>query len=106
MTGFNLRVYATVRRIPYGFVASYGDLAALLGAPRAARGVGFALSSLPEGTDVPWWRVINRSGQISLGHGAGLLQRMLLEQEGIRFGSGGRVDLVKHRWRPPESFTE
>ena len=98
MTSFNARVYSMVRRIPYGEVASYGDIAARLGAPRAARGVGYALSALPEGSDVPWWRVVNRYGEISIPHLGGRLQRMLLEQEGVRLGKAGRVDLKRYRW--------
>jgi methylated-DNA-protein-cysteine methyltransferase related protein len=96
---FTTRVVAVVRRIPYGRVAAYGDVAALLGAPRAARGVGHALSSLPHGSDVPWWRVVNARGEISLKGLAGRIQRTLLEQEGVRF-SGGRIDFRVHRWTP------
>jgi methylated-DNA-protein-cysteine methyltransferase related protein len=95
---FATRTAAVVRRIPYGRVATYGDVAARLGLPRAARGVGRALHALPEGSDVPWWRVVNRNGQISTPHLAGRLQRMLLEQEGISFRGGERVDLRRHRW--------
>lgn len=106
MTGaraFGDRVLATVRRIPYGRVLSYGDVAALAGAPRAARGVGRVLQGLPEGSDVPWWRVVNARGEISLPGYPGRLQRMLLEQEGITFGRGGAIDLRGQRWRPPEA---
>ena len=97
---FTQRVYRTVQRIPPGRVIAYGGVAALLGTPRAARGVGQALSSLPEGTHVPWWRVINRKGEISLPDYRGLLQRRLLEAEGVRFGHGGRVDWKRYGWLP------
>ena len=97
---FSARVLSMVRLIPYGKVTSYGDVAALLGAPRAARGVGHVLSGLPQGTDVPWWRVMNARGEVSIQHVGGRLQRLLLEQEGVRFDRGGRVDLRKFKWRP------
>jgi methylated-DNA-protein-cysteine methyltransferase-like protein len=99
---FSARVFRMVRLIPYGKVTSYGDVAALLGAPRAARGVGHVLSSLPQGSDVPWWRVLNGRGEISIQHVGGRLQRLLLEQEGVRF-RGGRVDLAKFKWRPSDA---
>lgn len=97
---FNARVYEMVRRIPDGAVASYGGIAALLGAPRAARGVGWALAALPETNDVPWWRVVNRRGEISIStwpHAA-QVQRRLLEEEGVRFGEDGRIDLTRFGW--------
>ena len=59
-------VVAWVRRIPEGHVASYGDIAALAGSPRAARGVGAVLNGLTPERDVPWWRVVNRAGQLSI----------------------------------------
>lgn len=97
---FSERVYDVVRRIPHGRVLSYGDVAALLGSPRAARGVGQALSSLPPRSDVPWWRVVNRSGRISIRHQGALVQRMNLEAEGVRFRRDGSVELAVHAWRP------
>jgi methylated-DNA-protein-cysteine methyltransferase related protein len=96
---FSSRVGATVRRIPYGRVSAYGEIAALMGTPRAARGVGHALSALPHGSDIPWWRVVNARGEISIGHHARFLQRMLLEQEGVRFGPGGRIDMSRYGWK-------
>lgn len=102
--GFTERVYAMVRRVPRGRVVSYGGVAALLGQPRAARGVGRALNALPEGSDVPWWRVVNRNGEISIRgvlHGA-VLQRRLLRAEGVRFDATGRVDWKRYGWTPEE----
>jgi methylated-DNA-protein-cysteine methyltransferase related protein len=96
---FSERVYRVVRRVPAGRVIAYGGIAALLGAPRAARGVGHALSTLPEGSSVPWWRVVNGRGEISLTHHRGLLQRSLLEAEGVRFERGGRIDWKKYAWK-------
>jgi methylated-DNA-protein-cysteine methyltransferase related protein len=100
MTSFTQRVWRMVRRVPQGRVVSYGGVAALLGQPRAARGVGRALHALPEGSDVPWWRVVNRNGEISirgLVHAA-KLQRTLLEGEGVVFDRTGRIDWKRFGW--------
>jgi methylated-DNA-protein-cysteine methyltransferase related protein len=89
-----------VRRVPPGRIVSYGGVAALLGQPRAARGVGQALHALPEGSNVPWWRVVNRNGEISIRgfpHAA-KLQRRLLEAEGVRFDRHGRIDWKRFGW--------
>jgi methylated-DNA-protein-cysteine methyltransferase related protein len=97
---FTQRVYRMVRRVPYGRIVSYGGVAALLGQPRAARGVGQALHALPDGSTVPWWRVVNRNGEISIRgfpHAA-KLQRRLLEGEGVRFDSRGRIDWKRFGW--------
>src|SRR5690606_25813411 len=100
---FAERVYALVRRIPRGRAVSYGGVAALLGSPRAARGVGTALGALPVDTEVPWWRVVNRNGEISIKGEPGLaaLQRTLLMKEGVRFDERGRVDWDRSGWRGP-----
>ena len=98
---FYERVHTLVRQIPPGNVVTYGQVAALLGSPRAARAVGYALRFLPVGTDVPWHRVINHRGQISLRTPieSPLLQRLLLEEEGVVFDAEGRVDLALYRWQ-------
>ena len=87
--GLDKRVHALVRRVPAGRVVTYGQLAALAGAPRAARAVGHAMRVCPAG--VPWHRVVNGRGAISRrGDGSGALtQRLLLEAEGIRFARAG-----------------
>lgn len=103
---FYRRVYELVRRVPPGRVATYGQIAALLGSPMAARAVGYALSHLPEGSDVPWQRVINREGAISargIGAAPGDRQRALLEAEGHRFDASGRIDLRAVGWEGPET---
>lgn len=100
MTEFRDRVYRLVTRIPQGKVCSYGDMAAMLGAPRAARGVGAALSVLDETEEVPWWRVVNRNGEISISHLSisRRLQRVLLEREGVEFDERGRIDMDRFGW--------
>lgn len=97
------RIYAVVRRIPRGRVATYGQVAALAGLGGHARLVGYALSALGDGTKVPWHRVINAQGRISLRRadlGEGVTQRLLLEREGVRFDAGGRTSLERFGWRP------
>jgi methylated-DNA-protein-cysteine methyltransferase related protein len=96
------RIYAVVRLIPRGRVATYGQVAELAGLPGHARQVGYALNALPDGTTVPWHRVLNARGEVSLRSepGAELSQRMLLEREGVRFDARGRVALKRVAWRP------
>ena len=96
------KIYAVVRRIPRGRVATYGQVAELAGLPGLARQVGYAMAALPAGTTVPWQRVINAAGMVSPRRmpGEELTQRQLLEKEGIRFDARGRVALEKVRWRP------
>lgn len=96
------RIYAVVRRIPRGSVATYGQIAALAGIPFHARQVGYALHSAPSGVSIPWHRVINAQGRISTraGSGGDLVQRALLEKEGITFDSTGRARLDVFQWRP------
>jgi methylated-DNA-protein-cysteine methyltransferase-like protein len=98
-----LRIYAVVKRIPNGRVATYGQVAALAGIRGHARLVGYALHSLPEGHSVPWHRVINAKGRISLRSGEGDwgdYQRHLLKQEGVRFDDTGRIALAVYQWKP------
>ena len=103
-TDFTHRVYECVSRVPRGRITSYGAVAAMLGTPRAARGVGWALSALPHGSAVPWWRVVNRNGEISLRNPphAPALQRTLLEAEGVRFSRKGSIDWKKFGWIPDD----
>ena len=99
------RIYAVVARIPAGRVATYGQVAAIAGLGRAARQVGYALHSLPEGSDLPWHRVINARGEVSPRAMPGWdgYQRHLLEEEGVTFDSRGRIDLDRFRWEPSRS---
>ena len=91
-----------VSRIPKGRVATYGQVALLAGLPRQARFVGQALHKLPADGDVPWHRVVNAAGKISLradalGHDE--LQEHLLKREGVRFVNGA-LSLARYRWQP------
>jgi methylated-DNA-protein-cysteine methyltransferase related protein len=97
-------VYRVVRRVPRGKVVTYGQVAAILGQPRAARAVGMALGALrgPLLDLVPWQRVINAAGRCS--HRDGFwaeIQREFLEREGVPFDRRGKVDLKRVRWRGP-----
>ena len=104
---FDADVYRLCRQIPAGRVTTYGWIAAAVDPPLdldplayeriKARWVGYALARCPD--DVPWHRVINSKGGLSLKPGHEL-QRALLEDEGIIFEASGRVDLKRYGWRP------
>lgn len=103
MESLREKIYAVIRRIPPGKVATYGQVAALAGLPRRARMVGQALRSTPEGLDLPWQRVINAGGRISARGGIGWeegYQRHLLEEEGVVFDERGRIELERFGWDP------
>jgi len=95
-------VYAVVRRIPKGRVATYGQVARLAGLGNHARQVGYALHRLSEDSQVPWQRVVNQRGEVSARSFAGMefVQRALLEAEGVAFSTLGRIDLTRYQWRP------
>jgi methylated-DNA-protein-cysteine methyltransferase-like protein len=103
---FFVHVYRLVSHVPKGKVVTYGQIAALLGAPRAARAVGMALRHLPRplSRTVPWQRVINAAGGISLRGDVVRAeeQHWLLEAEGIEFDRHGKVNLKKYRWSGPQ----
>jgi methylated-DNA-protein-cysteine methyltransferase-like protein len=93
------QVYVVVRWIPRGRVASYGQIARLLGQPHAARTVGWAMQGLME-DDVPWHRVVNAAGRISIPDPEGAQeQRRRLEAEGVTFDAHGRIDWTRFGWR-------
>lgn len=99
------RIYSVVRRVPRGRVTTYGAVARLAGLERQARLVGYALSALRDGASVPWQRVVNARGTVSLRSStsaAGLTQRILLEREGVRFDAAGRISLEQFGWPPPK----
>jgi methylated-DNA-protein-cysteine methyltransferase related protein len=96
------RIWALVRRIPRGRVATYGQLAALAGLGRNARLAGYALHALPSGSPLPWHRVLGAGGRLSLARldaQSALTQRMRLEREGVTFDASGRVRMERHAWR-------
>jgi methylated-DNA-protein-cysteine methyltransferase-like protein len=97
------KIYEVVRQVPPGKVATYGQVAKIVGfcSPRM---VGYAMAALPQGIKVPWQRVINHKGEISTrsrGDGASR-QRRLLQAEGIRFDRKGRINLKRARWPGPD----
>ena len=96
------RIWRVVARIPRARVATYGQVAALAGLPGRARQVGYAMHALPHATRVPWQRVVNARGEVSLRAepGADRLQRALLEAEGVQFDARGRIDLARWGWQP------
>jgi methylated-DNA-protein-cysteine methyltransferase-like protein len=96
------RIYLVVRAIPRGRVATYGQIAAIVG-DCTARMVGYAMAAVPPGSDVPWHRVINAQGKISLraDGGGAAEQRKRLEAEGIHFDAEGRVNLRRVQWPGP-----
>ena len=97
------RIYAIVRRIPRGRVATYGQIAAIEGSS-TARMVGYALAALPgSGRAVPWQRVVNRAGAVSERSGGGgtSAQRRALEAEGVLFDATGRIDFDTAGWDGP-----
>lgn len=102
--GFRGRVYRALELVPPGRVSTYGDVAGVLGSPRVARQVGWALAALPAGTEVPWHRIINAQGRISHRGDVVRAQRQQdrLEAEGVSFDASGRLDLASLRWHWPE----
>lgn len=99
------RIYAVVKRIPAGRVATYGQVAQLAGLPGRARQVGYALHKQPGGRDIPWHRVLNAQGRLSLAGRVGREQRRRLEDEGVEFSAEDRLALARYQWRPREGRT-
>lgn len=93
-------IWALVSQVPCGRVVTYGQIAALLRVPGGARTVGWAMHALPEGSDVPWHRVVGAGGAVRLpDHGGRALQIMLLRQEGVAVDDHGGIDLVIYQWQ-------
>lgn len=102
MSPFKQKIIQIVKMIPKGNVVSYGQVSLMAGVPRGARQVGWILHQ--HGDQVPWWRVINNAGRISIKsveHHANL-QRDLLEKEGIKVTKNLNIDIEKYRWKPDE----
>jgi methylated-DNA-protein-cysteine methyltransferase-like protein len=95
------RIWATIRDIPVGSVASYGQIAEIAGIRRGARQVGYALRQLPAGHDIPWHRVITASGKIAFAEGSDQFneqaKRLMMEDVAVRCG---KVNMKACRWQP------
>jgi methylated-DNA-protein-cysteine methyltransferase-like protein len=94
-------ICAVIRRIPKGWVATYGQVAAMAGLPRRARLVGHVLQNLDPATKIPWHRVVNAKGEVSYSlsrNGGDALQQRLLQKEGVEFDDKNRFDLERFRW--------
>lgn len=100
LSNFFDKVYEIVARIPVGKVATYGQIAAMLGNPRGARTVGWAMQAAPEKSKLPCHRVVNRLGEMAPGDifGGAEVQRAMLKAEGVRFNKDGRIDMKKCLW--------
>ena len=101
----HLTIYKIIKKIPRGRVATYGQIAALAGMPRAARQVGYALRATPDSVKIPWHRVVNAQGRVSMRlkdwqSGGDDLQKILLEAEGVAFDKSGKLDLKCYQWAP------
>ena len=116
---FAKKVIQVIQSIPRGKVVSYGQVAAYIGIPRAARQVGWILRGLEEGVHMPWWRVINKTGRISIEgnlHNDKELQRKLLQQEGVAVNEDYILNIEKYRfiadnellvkWQLPKEYRE
>lgn len=100
-TAFSERIKEIIRSIPKGKVATYGQIAAFAGSPRAARQVVRILHACTIKDNLPWHRVINSQGKISLKPGHGYeSQKKLLQKEGVKFFLDGSIDMKKYQWRP------
>ena len=94
-------ICAVIRRIPKGWVATYGQVAAMAGLPRRARLVGHVLQHLDPASKIPWHRVVSARGEVSYSlsrNGGDAVQQRLLEQEGVEFDGGKRFNLERFRW--------
>ena len=98
--GFFEQVYRIVEKIPRGKVLSYGDVARLIGSPRASRQVGWALHCNPRPGEIPCHRVVFSDGSVSSGFAFGgpQVQRALLEAEAVKFGENGKINMKEYRW--------
>ncbi len=116
---FAKKVIQVIQSIPRGKVVSYGQVAAYIGIPRAARQVGWILRSLEEGVSMPWWRVVNNTGRISIEgnlHNDKELQKKLLQQEGVAVNDDYILNIEKYRfiadnellvkWQLPKEYRE
>lgn len=103
-TSFRTEVFSLVKKIPPGKVLNYGAVAEMIAKPRSARQVGYALRSLGLNEEnIPWWRVVNKSGYLSIDHGEGgiekIIQRQLLEDEGIIVNEDNTINMNHYFWK-------
>lgn len=104
MQPFTQRVVETIKSIPEGKVATYGQIAEMAGSRRAARRVVWVLHAMSEAHGLPWHRVVSASGEIALRDDeARMMQTMLLEHEGVEVDDRGRIDLDRYRYRPGDA---
>lgn len=107
MSEFKKRVITVIQHIPYGTVVSYGQIAVMIGAPRAARQVGWILNSSEGNVDLPWWRVVNNVGYLSI-RGTNVndktLQAKLLRAEGIEVSDDYHLDIKQYRFKPDQKL--
>ena len=95
------KIYTVAEQIPHGLVASYGDIATIVGGGCDARTVGYALNEMPpDRASIPWQRIVNKQGGIST---RGLSQRQLLEAEGVEFDAQDRVVMARFHWDGPSA---
>lgn len=106
MKDFFQRVYLIVSKIPEGKVATYGQIAKLLGEPRSARIVGWAMKAAPYELHLPCHRVVNRLGELApeYAFGSKQLQKDILKAEGITFNKDGSINLKRHLWKAEELY--
>lgn len=100
MDQFLAQIFAVIHQIPHGKVSTYGEIARMAGYPGYARHVGKALGNLPKDSKLPWFRVINSKGEISLTGPDWERQRERLVAEGIAVSAEGRISLKKYKWQP------
>lgn len=112
MSKFKQKVIQAVKSVPYGKVASYGQIALMVGVPRAARQVGWVLNSLEESivekqNNIPWWRIVNNAGIVSIKgtkYHDKSMQKEKLEYEGVKFLTDLSFDIENYRFRPSVSI--
>ncbi|UGA53849.1 MGMT family protein [Vibrio sp. VB16] len=99
MDQFLAQIFVVIHQIPSGKVSTYGEIAKMAGYPGYARHVGKALSNLPKDSTLPWFRVINSAGKISLKGDSFARQKEQLEKDGVQVSEMGRVSLKTYKWR-------
>ncbi|MGC9403537.1 MGMT family protein [Vibrio genomosp. F10] len=100
MDQFSVQIFAVIHQIPHGKVTSYGVVAKLAGYPGYARQVGKVLSNLPKDTRLPWFRVVNSQGKISLTGDALQRQKEKLLREGVEVSERGKIKMSVYQWQP------